>query len=347
VPLGRVLITGGAGFLGSHLIQSFRKNDVATRILDVAERPDWAQGPDVEYFDGDVRDGAPLHRALTGVDAVIHAAFASPRQAPEVIKSVNVDGVREVCNQAIIHGIRRLVLISSTIVERPPKVHPFFPRAPLTRLDAYRESRVQAERVATEQGSRGLRVAIVRPKTFIGTGRASAFTIVFDWVRRGKPVLLLGKAQSRYQLLEIRDMAEGIRLLAGSETEGVFFFGALNFGTIREDVQALLDHAQTGARLRFVPEMVARMGLRGMELAGVVPASEWHYMSAWSRDSIVDTSRAVRELGWLPKWSNAEALKNAYDWYVESIRATGAAQSIHPLPASHRILRSLIEWLLR
>jgi len=141
-------------------------------------------------------------------------------------------------------------------------------------------------------------------------------------------------------------MAEGIRLLAGSQAEGVFFFGALNFGTIREDLQSLLDHAQTGAHLRFVPQMVARIGLRGMELAGIVPPSEWHYMSAWSRDSVVDVSRAVEELGWRPRWSNKEALRNAYDWYVESIRACGTAESIHPLPRSHRTLMKLLEIFL-
>jgi nucleoside-diphosphate-sugar epimerase len=335
------LVTGGAGFLGSHLTQSFRNQGVSVRIFDLAERPDWAQGQAVEYVRGDVRNGEAVGTALEGVDAVIHAAFASPRQAPAVIESVNVGGVLETCRQALAHGVLRFVLISSTIVNKPPRVHPF------TRLDMYRKSRAEAERVAMEQGSAGLRVGIVRPKTFVGPGRISAFTIMFEWIRLGKPVLLLGKARSRYQLLEIRDMAEGIRLLAGSEAEGVFLFGALNFGTMREDLWSLVDHAQTGARLRFVPEMVARIGLRGMELAGIVPASEWHYMSAWGRDSVVDISRAVEELGWRPRWSNAEALRNAYDWYVESIRVSGTAKSIHPVPGSHRAFMKLIETLLR
>jgi nucleoside-diphosphate-sugar epimerase len=346
MPLQRVLVTGGAGFLGSHLTQSFRNQGVTVRVFDLAQRPDWARVQDVDYVRGDVRDGEALGTALAGVDAVIHAAFASPRQAPTVIESVNVDGVLETCRQALAHGVLRFVLISSTIVDKPPRAHPFLRNAPLTRLDVYRKSRIEAERVATEQRSGGLRVGIVRPKTFVGPGRVSAFAIVFDWIRLGKPVLLLGKARSRYQLLEIRDMAEGIRLLAGSNAEGVFWFGALNFGTIREDLQALLNYAQTGARLRFVPEIVARIGLRGMELAGVVPPSEWHYMSAWSRDSVVDISRAVEELGWHPRWSNAEALRNAYDWYVERIRISGTGQSTHPLPASHRTFRKLIETLL-
>ena len=142
-------------------------------------------------------------------------------------------------------------------------------------------------------------------------------------------------------------MAEGIRLLTESNAQGQFSFGAHRYASLREDLQSLIDYAATGSRLRLVPGSVARAALRGMEFAGMVPPSELHYMSAWNTDSVIDTSRAVTELGWQPQWSNAEALRNAYDWYVQSMETTGKAQSIHALPGSHKILRSLIDALLR
>jgi nucleoside-diphosphate-sugar epimerase len=334
----RVLITGGAGFLGSRLTESFRNHGVAVRILDVAEAPGWAQTPGVEYVRGDVRDAGAVGAAAEGADTIVHAAFASPREAPAIVESVNVRGARQVCAQAVARGVRRMVLVSSTIVEGSARAHPRL-------LDAYRRSRIEAERVVS--GCPGLRTAIVRPKTFLGPGRLSAFAIIFDWIRRGRPVVLMGDGRSRYQLLEIGDMAEGIRLLAGSEAEGVFYLGAREFGTLRDDLQALLDYAKTGARLRFIPAGVARAALATMELIGMTPPSELHYMSAGGRDSVADTSRAVEELGWQPRWSNAEALCRAYDWYVRSLEATGAAQATHPLPGSHRRLRKLIESILR
>ena len=334
----RVLITGGAGFLGSRLAESFRRHGVAVRILDVAEAPEWAKTPGIEYVRGDVRDAGAVGAAAEGVDTIVHAAFASPREAPKVIESVNVHGAREVCRQAVAHGVRRMVLVSSTIVEGSARAHPRL-------LDAYRRSRIEAERVVSDCS--GLRTAIVRPKTFIGPGRLSAFAIIFDWIRTGRPVLLMGDGRCRYQLLEIGDMAEGIRLLAGSEAEGVFYLGAREFGTLREDLQALIDYAKTGARLRFVPAGIARVALATMELIGMTPPSELHYLSAWGRDSVADISRAVEELGWQPRWSNAEALGRAYDWYIQSLEATGTAPATHPLPGSHRTLRKLIESILR
>ncbi len=220
-----VLITGGAGFLGSHLVEQFCRHGARVRLFDVAARPDWAQGPAIEYLRGDVRDERLTQDALDGVDTVIHAAFASPRQNRELIRSVNREGTRILCGQAAARRVGRFILISSTIVMRSPKVHPFLPNSPLTRLDAYRSARAEAEKIASDCGRSAMPVAIVRPKTFIGPGCLSAFAILFEWVRLGKPVPILGDGEIRYQLVDVRDMAEGIRLLGSCGAAGIFYFG--------------------------------------------------------------------------------------------------------------------------
>src|SRR5262249_33862848 len=237
------------------------------------------------------------------------------------------------------------ILISSTIVTRAPKVHPFLPNSPLSRLDVYRSARAEAEKIASDYSNGTMRIAIVRPKTFIGPGYLSAFAIVFEWIRLGRPVPILGYGKNRYQLVDVRDMAEGIGLLADSDVEGLFYFGGQEFGTVRHDLQLLLDHARTGSRLRTVPKTVARAALRAIELANVVPLSEWHYMNARGSDSVVDISRATQELGWRPERSNARSLIDAYDWYVASMRTTGTARIKFPVPVTHRALQYLSRFL--
>ena len=342
---GRVLITGGAGFLGTHLTRIFRRDGVRVRLLDLEADRAADSDPFVEWITGDVRDPRTVAKAVDGVDVIIHAAFGVPRHPAPVIHSVNVEGTRCVCEQALARGVRRVILISSTIVTKPARMHPFLRDAPLSRLEAYRTSRLEAERMADEYRQRGLQVAVVRPKTFVGPERVGAFAIIFEWIRLGRPVLVLGSGRNRYQLIDTRDMAEGICLLSAADGQGLFFLGARQFGTVREDLQVLLDHAGTGARLRFVPSRLARWGLWGMELAGVTPLSEWHYTSASGRDSVVDISRAERELGWQPARSNAQALIEAYDWYAASMRATGAVRTTHPVPLVHRALKGL-SWIL-
>ena len=336
-----ILITGGAGFLGAHLVRAFLDAGKTVRVLDVASPPAWAR--QVDYIQGGVCDIDTVKRAVQGVESVIHAAFASPRQSPHTLRTVNVDGTRLVYEAACDAGTRRFVLISSTIVEKLPRRHPFLPRSGLSRLDDYRACRAEAEAWLLLQS--GPPVAAVRPKTFIGPGKVGAFAMMFDAVRRGDTVPVLGAGANRYQLLDIRDMAEGVRLLESGRDRGVFHFGAEIFGTVRQDLQALIDHARSGAKLRYLPATLAKTALRGVELAGLTTLSEWHYFSAGGIDSVADISRAQRELGWHPARSNAQALSEAYDAYIAAFSESGRADTTYPIPASHKVLRGVFQLL--
>lgn len=336
-----ILITGGAGFLGAHMVKAFLDAGKTVRVLDVASPPAWAK--QVDYVQSGVCDVDAVSCAVRGVESVIHAAFASPRQSPNTLRTVNVGGTRLVYEAARGAGARRFVLISSTIVEKPLRRHPCLPRSGLSRLDDYRACRAEAEAWLLRQA--GPPVAVVRPKTFLGPGKVGAFAMIFDAVRRGDAVPVLGAGTNRYQLLDIRDMAEGVRLLEGGHDSGVFHFGAEIFGTVRQDLQALIDHARSGARLRFLPETLAKNALRGIELAGLTPLSEWHYFSTWGHDGVADISRAQRELGWHPTRSNARALSEAYDAYDAAFGETGRVNTTHPIPTSHKVLRGLFRML--
>ena len=344
MTLPQILITGGAGFLGAHMVKAFRDCGKTVRVLDVAPRPDWAN--DVDYIQGGVCDIATVQRAAHGVDSVVHAAFASPRQSPQTLRSVNVDGTRVVYEAARDAGARRFVLISSTIVERLPRRHPFLSGSGMSRLDDYRACRAEAETWLMQQQN-GPSVAAVRPKTFLGPGKVGAFAMMFDAIRRGDTVPVLGTGSNHYQLLDIRDMAQGVRLLEGRRDRGVFHFGAEQYGTVREDLQALIDHARTGATLRFMPAALSKMALQMIELAGLTPLSEWHYYSAAQRDGVADIRRAQQELGWHPTRSNVQALTDAYDAYTAAFSSAVGVVTTHPLPFSHKILRSAFRLLDR
>lgn len=341
----RVLITGGAGFLGTQLTNCFLENGIDVRLLDLDDsNPLGKEKRRLEFIKGDVCNEDIVREAFKGVDSVIHAAFASPRQSRDTIERVNVDATRNLCKAASRHGVGSFILISSTVVHWSQRKHPFLKNSPLTRFDFYRSSRIEAEKIVTNSRNDGFSVAVARPKTFIGPGRVGAFAIIFESIRLGKYVPILGAGRNRYQLLDIRDMAEGVRLLESEKSNGTFYFGAKEYQTVRQDLQMLVDHAKTGAELRFIPERCAKPALRAMELANMVPLSEWHYMSTRGKDSVVDISRAENELMWNPKRSNARALIDAYDWYVSSMSSAGTASTTHPVPLMHKILYKL-SWL--
>jgi nucleoside-diphosphate-sugar epimerase len=145
---------------------------------------------------------------------------------------------------------------------------------------------------------------------------------------------MLGDGSNRYQLLAVEDLVEAIVLAADADVAGeVFNVGAEVFGTVREDLQALIEHAGSASRLQPVPARPAEVALRALELLRLSPLAEWHYRTA-HRDSYVDVAKAGRVLGWTARFSNREALCRTYDWYAANRDAAAA-----PLAAgvTHRV----------
>ena len=266
----RWAISGGAGFLGLHLARRLLADGHEVRTLDLAPLDDAELEGGVEELRGDVRSPRDAAALVDGARVLVHAAAALPIQVSrESIRSVNVGGTATLLAAAAEAGVKRVVLVSSTAVYGIPKVHPIHEDDPLVGVGAYGESKIEAEQVTRDFGRRGLDFVIVRPKTFIGPERLGVFEILFDWIRDGRRIYTLGDGSNRYQLLAVEDLVEAIvlaarRRAAAGETVNV---GAKEFGTVRDDLQALIDHAGSSSRLTKVPVRPAEVALRALELA--------------------------------------------------------------------------------
>jgi nucleoside-diphosphate-sugar epimerase len=251
---------------------------------------------------------------------------------------VNVEGTAIVLAAALEASVRRAVLISSTAVYGVPKHHPIDETSPLVGVGHYGESKIDAEQVARDFGQRGLEVVILRPKTFIGPERLGVFEILFDWIREGRRIPILGDGSNRYQLLAVEDLVETTLAAAEAQVAGeTFNVGATEFGTVRSDLEGLIAHAGSGSRLRPVPARPAELALRALELARLSPLAEWHYRTA-HRDSYVETAEAQRLLDFAPRLSNEEALCETYDWYLANRGRVGGAGITHRVPWDQRAL---------
>jgi nucleoside-diphosphate-sugar epimerase len=330
-------ISGGAGFLGLHLSRRLLADGHQVRTLDVAPLDDAELERSVEEVRGDVRDPERVRELVAGADVVVHAAAALPIQASRAsIRSVNVGGTENVLRAARDAGVRRVVFVSSTAVYGVPEKHPIEEDDPLVGVGAYGESKIDAEalcRVAAVE------TTIIRPKTFVGPERLGVFEILFDWIREGRRIYILGKGYNRYQLLAVEDLVDAIvRAAEVPEAAGeTFNVGATEFGTVRSDLQALIDHAGSTSRLRPVPVKPAELALRALELARLSPLAEWHYKTA-HKDSFVDVSKAQALLGWQPRLSNSQTLIETYDWYLANRERVGEAGVTHRVPWNQQAL---------
>lgn len=318
----RVLITGGAGFLGLHCARILKERECEVSILDIAKFEPEEYPAGVKFIEADVRDFSVLNKvAAYGYDVIIHCAAALPLWRREEIFSVNVDGTQNVLESALKNGVSRVIYISSTAVYGIPRFHPINEEAELDGVGYYGESKILAEELCVTYRRRGLCVPVVRPKTFIGVERLGVFHILYDWVESGKRIPIIGNGNNRYQLLDVEDLVEAIWLLATKPREVVndtFNIGAKEFGTVLEDVGTLCKYAKTGASVLRTSATAVKVLLRVLEVLGVSPLYRWVYGTA-DTDSFVSTDKIERAVGWRPKYSNKEALLRSYQWYLTNI----------------------------
>jgi len=330
----RYLITGGAGFLGINLCRHLLERGRYVRTLDIAPfaYPERAR---IDVVDGDVRDAGAVARAVAGMDVVVHAAAALPLAPAEEIRSTGIDGTRCVLEEAWRARVPRFIFTSSTAVYGIPDHHPLFETDSVQGVGPYGEAKIAAEALCEEFRGKGLCTSILRPKTFVGPERLGVFELLYDWAYTGHNFPLLGDGSNRYQFLDVEDLCQAIELCATGPLERVgdaFNVGARDFGTMRETVQAVLDHAGHGRHVVSLPAAPAIAMLRLLGALHLSPLYRWIYDTA-AKDSFVSIERIERQLGFRPRYSSVDALLRNYDWYVAHRDELGSATGVtHRVP---------------
>jgi len=316
----KILITGGAGFLGMHLAAYLHKKNCKLTLVDIQKFDKEEYPVDSMLAVCDVRNKIELSKLIKGQDVVIHAAAALPLWKKEDIYSTNVDGTRNVLELSKIHNVKRVIFISSTAVYGVPKKHPIEETDPRVGVGPYGKSKILAEDLCFRAIEKGQHVTIIRPKTFVGTGRLGVFEILFDWIHDGKKIPIIGKGENRYQLLDVDDLVSAIYLFClknKQSYDGVFNIGAEKFGRVKEDLKELFEFAESGSRILPTPAFIVKKALWFFEKIGASPLYQWVYDTA-DKDSFVSIEKIKKTLNWNPQYSNAEALIKSYRWYLEN-----------------------------
>ena len=327
------LVTGGAGFLGINLCRFLLSRDRRVRSLDIAPF-DYPERNAIEAILGDIRNPDTVERSMDGVDIVVHCAAALPLCTREEIKSTNVEGTRTLLATARRNPVSRFINISSTAVYGIPDHHPICETDIVQGVGPYGESKIAGEKLCEELRLKGFCVPILRPKSFVGPERLGAFELLYDWAYEGRNFPVLGSGNNRYQLLDVEDLCEAIYLCATADRNLVnrtFNVAAEEFGSMRDNFEAVLERAGHGKRVIALPACPSIWVLKVLELLHLSPFYKWIYETA-TRESFVSIERIKRELGFVPRYSNRNGLIRNYDWYVahrDEIRQTSGT--------SHRV----------
>lgn len=302
--------------------------------------------PNIEFIQGDIRDNASIEEACRGVDVIYHNIAQVPlAKNKQLFWSVNVNGAENLFRSAINQNVKKVIYVSSSAVFGIPEKNPVDENMQPTPMESYGKAKYHAEKIAAEYVKRGLDITIIRPRTILGHGRLGIFSILFDWIRKGINVPVLGRGDNLYQFIHADDLASACFLASQLKGSDTYNIGAEIFGTMRELLNGLIQYAGSKSRVVSLPFKLTVALMKLTSISGLSPLGEYHSLM-YGREMHFDISKPMKDLKWKPKFSNLEMICESYDWYCENYENISSEnkKSKHSSILRKGILK-IFEWL--
>lgn len=310
------LVTGGSGFLGSALVRGLLSQGHKIRVLDDNSRGRMRRlegvVDDIDFREGDIRDPGTVARAIAGVDCVCHLAFVNGTrffyEKPELVLEVGVKGMMNVLDGCREHGVRDLVVASSSEVYQTPPAIPTDETVPLSVPDplnprySYGGGKIISELLTLNYGRRHFdRAVIFRPHNVYGPDMGGEHVLP-QFVLRMKRLAeaaegpirfpIQGSGEETRAFIYVDDFTDGLlRVIEHGEHLGIYHIGTDEEISIRaaatevanwlkRDILIEPGQAAAGGTPRRCPD-ITRLRALGFEPAvpfreGVAKLAEWY-----------------------------------------------------------------------
>ena len=322
----KILVTGGNGFLGSHVVRQLLQRGHQVRVMyQPGTDLDRLDGLEAECVEGDLRDRPGLERACEGQEAVLHLAAVVMDWGPwELFREINVEGTRRLLRAAVDRSVRRLVFTSSLAIHRYrgiPAGDEGWPRDNLQ--NPYAASKIACEdlllRAHREQR---LEAVIARPGVFpFGPGDRLALP---QLLRNRRSYLHVGGGRARLCTAFAENFAGGLALCAEVDRAAgqVYVLADDESPTWRELMDALFTGVGLAAPRGSVPLAAAMVGATAAEAWARItrkpPLINRYRVSLVGRDCVFVSHKAKQQLGFQPKLGLHQALARTTQWLREN-----------------------------
>lgn len=294
----KVLVTGGTGFIGSHLVDRLVAEGYGVRVLDdlsagkLENITAHLKAGSVDFVKGDIRDSAVVAKILGSVDVVVHfAALTSVTfsvEHPDLTFNVNVAGTQNLINACVEHAVSKFVFASSCAVYGDPEFLPVNETCKSNPISPYAESKLLGERYCLGVDKRQvLKPVVLRFFNVYGPRQglndySGVITRFIDRVRQNKPLTVYGDGSQTRDFVSVHDIVEAVLASMRSvNAHGqVFNIGSGKPTSINELAKTILELA--GVDLEIRHEKIR---------AGDI------------KDSYADISKAKKVLGYMPRVS--------------------------------------------
>jgi len=303
--MGKVLVTGGAGFIGSHLVEKLLERRYQVIVLDdliKGKMENLAKvGQQIQFIQADIREENTVKNALNGVNRVVHlAALVSVQESvekPSLYYEVNTTSSLNLLQWSADAGVERFVYISSCAVYGDPKTSPISETHPLNPLSPYASSKMMAEgycRMFSKQKT--LSTAVLRLFNVYGPRQgygqySGVITQFMNRITQNQPPTIYDDGTQTRDFIYVEDVVEYIIRALETDTEEIFNIGSGRLTTINDLAELML-------------KIMGKTELKPVHL----PARKGDI-----RLSRADISKAEKILGYTPKTGLEEGLRKTLE----------------------------------
>jgi nucleoside-diphosphate-sugar epimerase len=329
-----VLVTGAAGFLGSHVTALLVTRGARPRaLIHPRDEAGWLAHADADVYTADVGDRPAIAPALAGVDCVIHcAARTGPWGPASEYERTNVRGLETIVRAAMAAGVRRFVHVSSITVHGNNVHGQADEDSPLrTEPNPYSRSKVAGEKLLLRMiRDEGAPVTIVRPGWIYGPRDTASFARIARMIHQGR-MIMIGSGGNHLPLIYASDAAEGVLLACEAEqAEGRSYLLVNDEPVTQRDFLTVIA-AELGAPAptRRIPyDLAVMLGTLSENLGHLArrrqPPPVMRYgLQLLGGENRFAIGRARHELGFSPLVGLTEGVRNSVAWYRDAYRAPG------------------------
>jgi nucleoside-diphosphate-sugar epimerase len=327
----RLLVTGGTGFIGSHLAEEGRKRGAEVVVLGLTGRPEEQANAGllsrmgVEVLSGSITDAELCRRAARGATHIFHLAVAMREggKADEFFESINLDGTRQLLEAANRQRLQRFVYCSTIGIygHRAPGITR--EDSPLVPGNVYERTKVSAELLVRDVAQHcGVPAVILRPADVYGP-RDQRLLKLFKGVSKGR-FPLFGSGKGRRHMIYVDDVVSAFFKACERDEalgEGLIVAGpsACTLRELVDEITAATGSRRYGVRLPLAPMLALAAAVEDISAAlGIDPPIYRRRMDFFHSDSEFDTSRARRVLDWVPKVDLREGVRRTLEDYRRS-----------------------------
>lgn len=318
-----VLVTGGKGFLGGHLVSQLEAEGKKVRILARSHHKTAKdEGKDIVW--GDIRDPEAVDRAVSGVDYVIHVVsnFRQGGSDDKVAHATNVEGTLNLLSAAKKHGVKHLIHCSTigvhgTVLEIPANEDTAF-----NPTDLYQETKLIAEKKVWEfHKETGLPITVIRPISLFGPGDLRMLKL-FKMIQQGK-FFIVGKGEVLFHPAYIDDVVRGFMMCLNNEKAvgETFIIGGDRYLTLNELCQIIADElnvAPPSLKLPMAPVLAAAtLCEKVCAPFGIEPPLHRRRVSFFQNNRAFSIQKVKDKLGYEPHYSLQDTIHKTAQWYKQ------------------------------